>query len=130
MGRREKRSYCCWLFFREGGQQVKSFRRSWASACKKAGLIRKSSKLFHDLRRSGVRNLIRAGVPEVVAMRISGHKTRAIFDRYNIVNERDLKEAARKLERYISEKEEILKRGYSPVTVNTQKRRTGKQFGF
>jgi hypothetical protein len=53
--------------------------------------------LFHDLRRSGVRNLIRVGVQQKVAMQISGHKTASVFQRYNIVDERDIMEAGRKL---------------------------------
>jgi integrase len=86
---------CPWVFH-DLGKRIKTFYKNWRKACQAAGL---AGKLGHDFRRTAVRNMVRAGIPERVAMQIAGHKTRAVFDRYHVVADGDLKEAARRLER-------------------------------
>lgn len=110
--------------FHQNGKPIGEFRKSWARVCVSAGLGKMvcpkcgnegktntcstcknvtlySGRTFHDFRRTAVRNMIRAGVPEPVAMAISGHKTRATFDRYNIVNEEVLRRAMERTEAYL-----------------------------
>jgi integrase len=91
---RERGKICPWVFH-ENGRQVHSFRSSWEEACRLAAC---PGRLLHDFRRTAVRNLVRAGVPERVAMQMSGHKTRSVFERYNIVSNGDLRSAAGKLD--------------------------------
>jgi len=87
------------LVFHNGGKVIVDFRRSWRRACAAAGV---SGRRFHDLRRTAVRNLIRSGVPERVAMDVTGHTTRSVFDRYNITSEKDLRAALDKVQAHLS----------------------------
>jgi hypothetical protein len=116
--------------FHRNGKRISDPRRAWARACYDAGLpceivykkdfkgkpvlhkrgphkgepvIEKilSKMIFHDLRRSGVRNMVRGGVHETVAMAISGHRTRSIFDRYNITSDDDLRQAVKQTLEYV-----------------------------
>jgi integrase len=113
------------VFHREG-QPIGEFKKSWATACVAAGLGAMlcpqcgsqseegqrtrclkckrqrtySGKIFHDFRRTAARNLVRAGVTETTCMKITGHKTRSMFDRYNITSEKDLADAMERLEQF------------------------------
>ena len=76
------------------GERRGDFRRAWVTACRKAGV---SGRLKHDLRRTAVRNLEQRGVPRSVAMKLTGHRTEAVYRRYAIVSDADLQAASRKL---------------------------------
>lgn len=93
------------VFHGQHGFPVDNQLIGWKDACKRAGL---EDLLFHDLRRSAVRNMKRAGIQDTVAMAISGHKTRAIFDRYNITDEGDIGNAADKLQSYFRQRKAAL----------------------
>ena len=94
------RSLECPYLFHHNGEPIGDFQKAFDAACTAAGL---QGILPHDLRRSAVRNFIRAGVKESVAMRLSGHRTRSVFDRYNIVSEDDLIDASTKLQQFLVE---------------------------
>lgn len=84
--------------FHHDGEEIVDFRKSWGTA---ARLAQVPGRLVHDLRRSAVRNMIRAGVTEHVAMQISGHRTHAMLSRYNIVSEGDLRRAVERTADYL-----------------------------
>jgi integrase len=95
---KQKFPACPWLFHYYG-RAIGAHLKGWTNACKTAGL---PALHFHDLRRTAVRNMERAGIPRKVAMEISGHRTESVYRRYDIVNQRDLRIAAAKLETYLN----------------------------
>jgi integrase len=99
----------CDLVFHREGRPVRDFRRAWERACIAAGLCvtvkdaegRESQRavtLFHDFRRSCVRNLENAGTPRKVAKSITGHLTDSVYERYHVVKEEDQRAALARVE--------------------------------
>jgi len=83
-----------WVWHRDDGSRICKIDEAWKSACRRAGY---PDRLFHDLRRTAARNLLRAGVPEHWAMQLCGHRSPEVFRRYAITSEADLKQAVARL---------------------------------
>jgi integrase len=88
---------CPWVFQRQEEQMVFNW-RTWHCLCKLAGVPK---LLFHDLRRTALTNMVHAGIPEKMAMEITGHRTRKAFERYHIVSDRDIREVGQKVEMHL-----------------------------
>lgn len=86
------------LIFHRAGEPIREFRKSWTTACRLSGVQR----VFHDLRRSACRNMVAAGVAQVTAMQLSGHKTDSMFRRYAIVAENDMRAALRMTQNHLA----------------------------
>jgi integrase len=97
--RRAERVESCPYVFHRQGQPIKDYSRAWGTARTKAGA---PERLFHDSRRTAARNMDRARVPRSVAKQIIGHKTDAMYNRYRIVDEQDIREGMRQSENYLA----------------------------
>jgi integrase len=119
--------------FHRGGRPIKSYKNAWGRAVDRAArggsrealaqIVRPQllGRIVHDFRRTAVRNLVRAGVDESLAMKLTGHRTRAVFARYNITNEADLRAGVAKYSAHL----EGPKKGHKGATGGHSRRRAG-----
>ena len=119
--RRARRDPDSPLVFHRDGIPVRRWRTAWRTACQAAGV---PTRFLHDCRRTAARNLIRANVPERVAMLLTGHKSRAIFDRYNIINEQELLDAGDQLVEYLAQQAQAVPARQRPHTAGPAAPRT------
>ncbi len=96
------------LLIQVDGERVEEIRNEWAAGCAACGI---KSAIFHDLRRTALTNMIEAGFPEKEAMEVSGHRTRAVFDRYCIVSSKRSKEIGQRMTEFLQEKEKQSREG-------------------
>ena len=116
--RRARRDPTSPLVFHRDGIPIRRWRTAWRTACQAAGV---PTRFLHDCRRTAARNLIRASVAERVAMLLTGHKSRAIFDRYNIIHEQELLEAGDQLVEYLAQHAQATPRGGRPHPARTHR---------
>jgi integrase len=105
----ERRPDCPYVFHRDG-RPIKSFRRAFKSACREAGL---TGLLPHDMRRSAIRNMRKAGIGESDGMKISGHRTNSVYKRYDIVDEQDQRRTIERVQEHL--KQEMENRKVVPI---------------
>jgi integrase len=103
--RLQKRRLDCPLIFHQEGEPIGDFRKVWKKACASIGL---PGRIVHDLRRSGVRHLIRAGVPPHTVMAFSGHRTNSMLKRYDIISLDDLRIAAQQGSSYVGQPAQVV----------------------
>ncbi len=139
----KKKGQIVTYLFHRNGQPVRTFRTAWRAACKRVGLAAQAARegttskallktmskedrrafkglqrIPHDFRRTAVRNLIRAGVSQKVAMELTDHLTPSVFDRYNITDDRDRRDAVAKLAAAARDRQVVpFKRGGSKVSL-------------
>ena len=119
--RRARRDPGSPLVFHRDGIPIRRWRTAWRTACQAAGV---PTRFLHDCRRTAARNLIRANVPERVAMLLTGHKSRAIFDRYNIIHEQELLDAGDQLVAYLAQQAQATPARRRPHTAGPAAPRT------